>query len=170
MKVLKKMSVRDLNGFKNGDLKKMAAGAPGEVYVCRIYGSARAVKTGTSTYGEFLEFTGSFQAVDVKGVECVSAKCFLPSPADDMLAGALAGEGVNAVDFAYDLFVVEDEKTEVGFQYRVHSLLEHKPSEPLKALAASLPPLRVATTPALTAPETPAETQAETVTKGKATK
>lgn len=168
MKLLKKISIRDLNGFKTGDVKKLVKDAAGEVFVARIIGSARKVIIGTSTFGDYYEFSGDFRGFNIAGVEHAGGKCYLPEPVDALLAGALAGEGNVAVDFAYDIFVVEDTKTEVGFQYRVQQLTEAAPSEPLLALTSKLAPL------ALAAPKaeepTPEPEATETAPAGKVKK
>lgn len=160
MKLLKKISIRDLNGFKTGDVKALVKDSREEIFVARIIGSARKVTIGTSTFGEYYEFAGDFRGYNIAGVEHAGGKCYLPEPVDALLAGALAGESAIAVDFAYDIFVVEDTKTEVGFQYRVQQLTEAAPSEPLLALTSRLPTLALAAPKADPVPETEAETPA----------
>lgn len=110
--------------------------------VLRVIGLVRAKETGTTTYGDFVRFKGEFHATNLlTGEASVSAVCFLPSPVDQMLADVLNGrpEGdKNPVEFGFDIDVLPDPATEVGYQYRVRTLVEAKQSDPMEALMTKL--------------------------------
>lgn len=184
MKVLKKLTLKDLNNFKAGALKAQVATAESEVFVGRIVGSVRSQSVKPSPYGDALCFKGTFVGYSATGEEARAVVCYLPSPVDEMLSqqiNDLMGEksALEApVDFALDVFAVAD-KCEAGYKYICKPLLETKVADPIAALLSSIPTLGLAgpeskqiaiemdKTPAIEVetPETPA-TEAEKPAKG----
>jgi len=145
-KILKKVSVATVCNKPKTFFKTLEKETP----IMRIFGMARKYDIGTSTYGDYLKFYGEFQAIDLDSGEIsMGAVAFLPSPIDALLKAqidALSEEGKRPVEFAFDISVIPDSKTEVGFQYRVSTLEETKVSDPLAALAArfKVEPLKLA--------------------------
>lgn len=167
MKVLKKLTLKDLNNFKAGALKAQVAAAESEVFVGRIVGSVRSQSVKPSPYGDALCFKGTFVGYSANGEEARAVVCYLPSPVDEMLSQQINDlQGTEAqlsapVDFALDVFATAD-KCEAGYKYICKPLLETKVADPIAALLANVPALAIAapTTPAIghETPETPAET------------
>lgn len=180
MKVLKKLTLKDLNNFKAGALKAQVATAESEVFVGRIVGSVRSQSVKPSPYGDALCFKGTFVGYSAGGEEARAVVCYLPSPVDEMLSAQindLQGDkpALEApVDFALDVFAVAD-KCEAGYKYICKPLLETKVADPIAALLSGIPKLAIAApaAPALghdtpetpETPETPA-TEAEKPAKG----
>lgn len=155
MKVLKKITLKDLNNFKSGALKAQVAGSVESVFVGRIVGSVRSQNVKASPYGDALCFKGTFVGYGQNGEESRAVVCYLPSPVDQMLSDQindLQGDKPQLeapVDFALDVFAVED-KCEAGYKYICRPLLETKVADPIAALLGGIPAL------SLPAPATPA--------------
>lgn len=146
-KILRKLSVKTVVGLSVKGLRDLAAtgkGAP--VPLIRLAGIARKAEIGESDNGEFVRFKGDFQGVDLRtGEISISPVAFLPAPVDAMLQAAIqADEKGNGAQFGFDILIVENETSAVGYEYRVQTLLEVKPTAPLEALLASLPPAQIA--------------------------
>ena len=127
-----------------GDIKKLAKPLKdGEgMDLVRVFGVARDIKTGESDYGPWTKFLGNFQAINiVSGEEFKSTACMLPDTASELLEAALQNEGVNEVNFAFDISIKGDSNSTIGYQYVCSPLLEDNDSDPLAKLASSLPKL-----------------------------
>lgn len=87
-----------------------------------IYGKARSVRAGVSTFGEFHVLKGMFQAIRTEdGQEFMSAECFLPEPmhghiTNRYIAAAEKKEDPPLLEFAFDIFLKES-KVPVGYEY-----------------------------------------------------
>lgn len=181
MKVLKKLTLKDLNNFKKGTLAAKCEEVGGEVFVGRIVGSVRAQESVPSPYGEALKFKGTFVGYSQNGEEARSVVAYLPSPIDQMLSdqiNELQGDSAkleNPVEFALDVYAVSD-KCEAGYKYVCKPLLETKMADPVAAIISGLPTFALppsATTPALGQDKPEPETEApaeEPAKSGKAGK
>lgn len=164
MKVEKKISIKTAFGAipairkaadsgaeydEKGELK----GKPKPVHIVRVMGIGHTVKTGESDNGPWTAIIGEAKAINVQtGEEIRSGKVFLPSPADEITAGQLAAEGVNSVQYAWDISVIAAPDSAVGYEYVVESVMEPGENDPLAALEADMPKL-----PALAAPKSGGE-------------
>lgn len=181
MKVLKKLTLKDLNNFKKGTLASLCEESGGEVFVGRIVGSVRAQESVPSPYGEALKFKGTFVGYSQNGEEARSVVAYLPSPIDQMLSDQIndlqgdKGKLENPVEFALDVYAVAD-KCEAGYKYVCKPLLETKMADPVAALVGNLPALALPSATAAPAlehkadAETEAEAPAEAPKAGKAGK
>jgi len=155
MKVLKKITLKDLNNFKTGALKAQVAASSEAVFVGRIVGSVRSQGVKASPYGEALCFKGTFVGYGQSGEQSRAVVCYLPSPVDQMLSDQindLQGDKPqleSPVDFALDVFAVED-KCEAGYKYICRPLLETKVADPIANLLGAIPALSL---PAPTVPQ-----------------
>lgn len=133
----RKLSIGVINNVKNG-----FKGVTERQLVGRIYGIANKVEVGEhATNGAFNKFKGEFRAYNSEGQEYISPVCFLPSPADGMLAAAIAAAGADAnagVKFGFDFFVVPDEKVAIGYVYETIPLLETRPTDPFAELMGEI--------------------------------
>jgi len=119
----------------------------GKKAIARIFGIAHGTVTGTTQYGDFTGFKGTFGAINLDtGEEFASAKCFLPDVATDMIAAALADEANETIQFAYDV-MIDPADTEQGYVFSVKPVIEATHADPLAALKGEMAPL-----PALAAP------------------
>lgn len=102
--------------------------------LAHIFGVARKFKNDRTTYGDFIRFYGSFEAVNVQdGTVQKSGSMILPPIAENLLAGGLAQEGTEAVEFAFEIGV-KPSKSPVGYDYTVKPLVENRDTDPLAAL------------------------------------
>lgn len=157
MKLLKKLTLKDLNNFKPGTLKAAVTDSEEAVFVGRILGSVRAQQVIPSPYGEAIKFKGTFQGYGVDGEEARSTVAYFPSPVDELLSNQIReiqGDKdrlETPVEIALDVFAVAD-KGETGYKYICKPLLETKVADPIAALLAQVKPLQLA---APVAEETP---------------
>lgn len=148
MKVLTKITLKDLNNFKPGTLKAQVQASDAPVFVGRIVGSVRAQFVKASPYGEAIGFKGTFVGYGVDGEESRAVTCYLPSPVDQMLSdqiNELQGEKdrlENPVDFALDVFATAD-KGETGYKYICKPLLETAVADPIANLLKTVAPLKL---------------------------
>lgn len=105
----------------------------------RVMGVAKGIKTGSSTYGEWAAFTGTFEATDlISGEVSRSGVAFLPDVAFDLIAPLLVGDEANGVEFAFDIGVKSDDKVAVGYTYVAMPLVELTEADPIRQLQSKV--------------------------------
>ncbi len=128
-----------------GDVKKLVYGGSitGPTAVMRIAGIASKLQHGQSDYGDWVKFKGQFNVINLlTGEQTISGTCMLPGVASELLEGAMLGaETDNSVEFAFDIILVPDDTSMVGYRYEAKPLIEAKEDDPLLRLMASLPAL-----------------------------
>jgi len=124
-----------------------------ETAICRIVGQATGMKAGSTDKGDYVKFTGLFQATNYlhPEVDYRSGKCIMPNVASGMLEGMLgnaqseikgdAEGGGAAVVFAFEITAKGDPTAAVGYVYGIRSLIKGK--DPLEKLFAELPAIPV---------------------------
>lgn len=142
--MLKKISARNVMG---GKVEKPTKAT--DLYT--VFGLANGLKTGQSDYGEWTALLGTFKAIRAHdGKVFFGAKCFLPSPADEMIQDALSAarehDANAAVEFAY-IIGVKPADTATGYEYTVRPVIEQK-ADALAALESRI----AGKVPALAAP------------------
>lgn len=137
--ITKKLSMRSVTGSKKEMLALAESGKGKPVLAARFMGMATGIKTGEGDNGPWLALTGEHKGINAAtGEEVRSPVCFMPSPAGELVAAQLAQEGVNTVNYAFDVLVIEDETSAVGYVYETKTLMEVSEADPLNALEASL--------------------------------
>ena len=136
MKLEKKLSLRQILGTVK-ETRHLAEQGQGEsVYVARIFGIGRSLKTGETDNGPWVAIMGEGKGINVRtGDEVRSSKVFLPAPADEMVASQVASlERGGAVEYGFDVFVREDQTAATGYVYEVEPIMEPGESDPLSML------------------------------------
>lgn len=134
MKLLKKITIKDIFG-KVGTLENLTAmKANGPMHIADIIGMARSAKPGSSPQGEYVAFLGMFRAVNAHGEEFQSGKCILVGAATDLLYGALVGKESGDVQFAFRISAHYDSTAITQYVYDIESLLKPMKSDPLLLL------------------------------------
>jgi len=108
------------------------------VYMCRIFGEATAIKTKDAKSGDVYSYLiGDFRGVNAKGEKFESTKLFLPERLKEEIESALSSTG-NPVEFGYDIYATVDESSSVGYKYAAKSVIKTEVSNRVEKLAASV--------------------------------
>jgi hypothetical protein len=150
--LVSKMSAKSIIGKIKARLPKDEKGdlvIGGVASLFRVYGLATGVKKGSTNFGEWLSFSGQFEAVDSESGEVFqSANLFLPDVAQNLLFPAVMDESnISGVTFAFDVGVKEDKSADgqgAGYNFTVSSILEVKETDAMAHLKAALPPMKIA--------------------------
>lgn len=107
----------------------------GKTPLLQVFGIATGIKTGESNFGPWTALTGAFRATRIKDGEIFqSGTCFLPKMGTEMIAPMLKKEGVDGLEFAFNIGVVPSDNA-IGYEYYVEPMLEAKENDPLEMLA-----------------------------------
>lgn len=164
MELLRKITIGGINNVRKG-----FKGVKEKQFIARCMGIARGFDVVPHVqYGDSYKFNGEFRAVNQDGEESAAPVIYLVKPVDEMLRDQIKAAEGKPVNFAFDIFLVPDEGSERGYQYRVQPLMETAPSDPLAELMkqVTLPPPVKAKQAALpgteaAAPAAPVETVPE---------
>ena len=101
----------------------------------QVFGIATGIKTGESNFGPWTALTGAFRATRLKdGEQFQSGVCFLPKMGTELIAPMLKKEGVEGLEFAFNIGVIPSDNA-IGYEYYVEPMLESKENDPLELLA-----------------------------------
>ncbi len=136
--ILRKMRATDVMGKPIKQLVPQETGGMIKLYT--VYGKVRAVRPGTSTYGEFHALKGIFQAIRNDGQEFVSAECFLPDPVHDhivapYLSAAEEDKDPPMVEFAFEVHLKESNML-IGYEYVTIPIVQPAQTDDLADLRA----------------------------------
>lgn len=126
---------------ENGDKKTVLRGVEG-TYM-RVAGIVRRVNVVATHYGDSLEFTGQFRAVDLETGEISdSGKLFLPSVAETYVNNTFQevsdNTGFGGLEIAFDVGI-KPSNSAMGYEYTVMPLIEKKQPDLLDQMLSSLP-------------------------------
>lgn len=139
LKILKKITLRDVAGTIKGNRERMAALIAGdELQFMDIYGVVNRIKADETPMGAFMRFYGQFKAINIEtGASYRAGQAILPEIAATLLEGEL-GETVHEIQFALRIGAIYDEKSPVSYAYTVESLSEVAATDPIAALEREL--------------------------------
>ena len=108
-----------------------------------VMGIANGIKSGQSTYGEWIALTGQFEAMNLETGESVAApQCFLPDPLQGMIVAKIRTPDDNGVTpsvrFAVEIGI-KPAKSTLGYEYTVRELVDAQENDPLADLRKALP-------------------------------
>jgi len=141
----KKISIKTVVGSVINERRPAydeATGKGEEFALMRVWGMARGIRRGSSTYGDWLSFKGDFEAINLQtGVVKRGVECFLPEPVQTEMWGRLietqkADPGAS-IQFAFDIWV-RGTKGTVGYEYFVKAVMKATGADPLAALRNSV--------------------------------
>jgi hypothetical protein len=113
------------------------------IKLANVYGRVRGMETGSTQYGDYTLFRGTFEAINLKTGEVYAAgKMILPAVLESLITGNFTDE---AMDFAFTITAMYSEKGNTGYTFGASPLIE-------PAAADELEYLRKAALPALPAP------------------
>jgi hypothetical protein len=119
-----------------------------------VVGIANTIKTGTSTYGDWQSFKGTFEATNLLTGEVFRAgELFLPEVAENMLTGPVTQHGEVKFGFEIGARSVKDRTNDqiVKYEFTCKPLLDTAENDPIAALKAELPALQLEAPAAKTA-------------------
>lgn len=126
MNIVSKLSAKKVCG----KIKKPDAKTP----LMQVFGIATGIKTGESNFGPWTALTGAFRATRLSDGEVYqSGSCFLPKMGTELIAPMLKKEGVDGLEFAFNIGVVPSDNA-IGYEYYVEPMLEAKENDPLELL------------------------------------
>jgi len=135
MQAIKKLSIAKCAGKMTS---KRVFEAGGKLAVLRVVGTAVGVKTGQSDYGDWTALIGDFGVTNlIDGEQFRGATLFLPDVALLPIQVQLQKPNAQAVQFALDVYAVEDDTTTVGFSYQVDHLVKAEDDTVAKLMAAA---------------------------------
>lgn len=151
MEMIKKISVKTVCGLP----RKLLGNLP-KVLLMEIMGEMTDIETGKSTFkneeGEHDDWTallGQFKAKNISTrQEFFSGKCFLPAVVSDLLVAQFKigrAQGMQTMQFAFQIGVKDAPEVAVGYEYYGQSLLQAD-NDPFAAITsrianqAQLPP------------------------------
>jgi hypothetical protein len=128
--IVKKITVKAVSG----GLEKPEKPTP----IMTVYGLLTDSKPDHSDYGDYIRFSGNFEAVNMSnGEHFRSGRLILPGIAEGLLQGALEQEGVESVQFALEIGI-KPSKSPVGYDYTVKPLIETSENDPLADMRGKL--------------------------------
>ena len=104
-------------------------------FVLRVIGVINGTRTGETTFGQYVNFIGSFRAITPDGKGYSSFRCLLPAFLEEQLAHAFMQTG-ETVRFGFDIIVKPDSKEQLdptnddakptaqGYEYTANPLME----------------------------------------------
>lgn len=138
VQMLKKLGAKQILGDVKATVADKCAkdGAVYEAY--SIYGSTNGVKTGVSTYGEWVAFVGQMEAINhVTGEVFAAVQCFIPEPLQSLIRAALADH--DQVEFAFTVSVKRRDDLKEGYEYLVKPHKQASEADPLEKLRNLIP-------------------------------
>ena len=116
----------------------------GRLPIMRVVGVATGFKNGKTIRqlpsgemqeSEWIALTGQFAATNLATGQVFRAgKCFLPQSATSLVHGAMQGENVKGVEFAFEVHALRDDDAATGYVYETSSLIEPDASDPLEKM------------------------------------
>lgn len=133
--LIKKISAKTVFGNVTAPEK------PIELY--SVMGIANGIKSGQSTYGEWISLTGQFEAQNMETGEAYAApQCFLPEPLQGMIVAKIRtpDEQGKTVSVRFAVVVgIKPAKSTLGYEYTVRELVDASENDPLADLRKALP-------------------------------
>lgn len=135
-------------GFTAKELRKIVDGKPGAQFLFRVGGIVVEKFTGESKQGAWEAIKGIFTALAYDSKAYQSTVAFLPGSAIKKIADQL-DQGVLEVQFLYDIYVTESEKSGVGYSYMIEPVLSDDAVKKMESLSSrvlggKLPTLAIA--------------------------
>ena len=128
--ILRKITSKNIVGNVKAVVKEAGLKDGEKIPLYNVMGIATKAVPGESQYGDYIEFHGTFHAVNLITGESFDAfKAFLITPWDIMLRDALADS--EKVEFAISVSVVVKDDLPTGYEYIATPLVETQRADPL---------------------------------------
>lgn len=131
--ILKKITSKNVVGNVKAIVKDSGLKDGEKMPLYNVMGIATKAESGESQFGDYIEFHGTFHAVNlISGESFDGFKAFLVTPWDIMLRDALAES--EKVEFAISVSVVVRDDLPTGYEYITAPLVEAQRADPLAHL------------------------------------
>jgi hypothetical protein len=138
--MVKKLGAKQIIGDVKKAVKQFCANDGDKVTLYTIFGVANGIKTGTSNFGPWVSFQGTFEATNyVDGASYASNQAFITEPIQSMLMVAL--EDSDSVQFAITVDAKRRDDVAQGYEYITTPHLQTRENDPLAHLRAHVPQL-----------------------------
>lgn len=149
--IMKKMSMKALVGDVKGQFPADAKDGD-TVWLGRVVGLGKGLKTGESNYGPWTAILGDFQisgyAGNGKDKTYRTGQLFLPEVVENMVAPEVANlERGASVIFAFDIGIIKDANSSTGYVYTAAFVKEPAENDPLALLTKEVAALPAPGTP-----------------------
>ena len=129
MNIVKKITVK---GVMDDKIPAPEKGKPKAL--CHVFGVVRSAKGSSTTFGPYIRFSGTFEAINLEtGEQFHSGTLILPGIAESLLFGACGEHPEASVEFAFEIGV-KASNSPVKYDFTVKSLIDQRGADPLKAL------------------------------------
>lgn len=138
IETLRKITIGACGAQPDMDMLAKLEKSGGVLPVLDVYGIAVKYKPGSSNFGEYVAFMGSFRAIRHADKQAfTSAKLIMPKMIEEGLWGAMGPE-TNNVQFAFRIGVKYDKKLATKYAYTAESLTPPAENDPLAILEKQL--------------------------------
>lgn len=137
MKLLRKLTIKDMGVGKGEILKLVMSDKEKSHHIATIWGIAGDTKTGESDNGPWVRFIGSFRGVTHDGKKFVAPGVHLPGAAEETVLGALK-TSAGSVEFAFDIFAKYDETAATAYVYEAVPLMDNDANDPTERLMRAI--------------------------------
>lgn len=166
--MLKKLGAKQIMGNVQKAVKDFCSNDGDKVTLYTVFGVANGIKTGSTNYGPWTSFQGSFEAENhVDGQAYASNQAFITEPLQSLLLEALNGS--DTVQFAITVEAKRRDELLVGYEFLTTPHIQTQQNDPLAHLREAIPklaaPVKVAEIENQTEKETVAEVVAEVEAK-----
>lgn len=138
IETLKKITLGTCGAQPDMDLIAKLEKSGGSAPLLDVYGVATKFKPGTSNFGDYIAFLGSFRAIRHSDKQVFQSGKFLaPKMIEEGLWGAM-GNDVTNVQFAFRIGVKFDKKAATKYVYTAESLTPPAENDPVAMLEKQL--------------------------------
>lgn len=149
--LLKKISAKTVYGGKAEIQKLVLSDQKKNHPLYRVFGQATGFVSGSSRFSDKDEpqswnaLAGDFEAINFENGEVFDAAiCFLPNYVVTPIVEKLKSEGVESVEFAFDVFAQFDEKAATSYIYLAQAVRAEGVESPVDRMRQALPATGVA--------------------------
>jgi len=134
--IVSKITIKNVYG--KIDIEKLLKEKNKQIELMDVFGLVRKSVPGTSDYGDYVKFRGSFKAINLETGEAVqSGALILPRTAEEVLQGAMSDD-VNEVQFGFRIVAKYDADAVTKYTFQIIPLMNPAENDPLVLLESKI--------------------------------
>lgn len=134
--IVSKITVKNVYG--KIDIEKLLKEKNKQIELMDVFGLVRKSVPGSSDYGDYVKFRGSFKAVNLETGESVqSGALILPRIGEEVLQGAMSDD-VNEVQFGFRIVAKYDADAVTKYTFQIIPLMNPAENDPLVLLESKI--------------------------------